>query len=57
MNVEKSQNGTPDPGRVKALSSLPSDIVKQLTKEEVNAFLFEDEWPESLRRKLKDYME
>ena len=57
MNDEKSQKGAPDPERVKALSSLPTEIVKQLTKDEVNAFLFEDMWPDSLRRKLKDYME
>jgi len=27
-----------------------------LTKEEIRVFMFEDEWPESLAEKLKDYM-
>jgi hypothetical protein len=57
MNDEKSQKGAPDPDRVKALSSLPKEIVSQLTKHEVNAFLFDDVWPDSLRNKLKDFME
>lgn len=46
----------PDPARLQALRSLPADIVKSLTKEEVQAFLFEDVWPDSLQEKLKDYL-
>lgn len=57
MSNENRQKGTPDPERVKALSNLPKEIVEQLTKEEVNAFLFEDLWPDSLRDKLKDFEE
>ena len=57
MNDEKGQKGAPNPDRVKALGSLPKEIVKQLTKEAVNAFLFDDVWPDSLRHKLKDFME
>ena len=57
MNDENRQKGTPDPERVKVLSNLPKEIVEQLTKEEVDAFLFEDLWPDSLRDKLKDFME
>jgi len=57
MSDENRQKATPDPERVKALSNLPKEIVEQLTKEEVNAFLFEDLWPDSLRDKLKDFME
>jgi hypothetical protein len=57
MSDENSQKGTPDPERVKVLSNLPKEIVEQLSKEEVNAFLFEDLWPDSLRDKLKDFME
>jgi hypothetical protein len=30
--------------------------MKSLTKEEINAFVHSDEWPESLKEKLKDYM-
>ena len=51
--TEKDQ---PDPERMKALRSLPAEITKTLTKEEVNAFLFDDKWPDSLKEKLKDYV-
>ena len=47
----------PDPEKIEALRSLPKEIVGQLTKEEVTAFLFDKEWPDSLRLKLKDYIE
>ena len=57
MSDENRLKGTPDPERVKVLSNLPKEIVEQLTKEEVNAFLFEEFWPDSLRDKLKDFME
>jgi len=57
MSDENRQKETPDPERVKALSNLPKEIVEQLTKEEIHAFLFEDLWPDSLRDKLKDFME
>jgi hypothetical protein len=46
-----------DPERMHALRSLPLEIKQLLTKEEVNAFLFQDEWPDSLQEKLKDYLE
>ncbi len=46
----------PAPERLQALRSLPADIVKSFSKEEMNAFLFEDDWPDSLQEKLKDYM-
>ena len=46
-----------DEDRLKALRNLPKDIVETLTREEVKAFLYEDEWSESLREKLKDFLE
>lgn len=46
----------PDPERLLALKSLPPEIMKRLTKEEVEAFLFEEVWPETLRDKLMDYL-
>ena len=46
----------PKPGRVEAFRELPEDILKILTKDEIKAFMFEDEWPESLAEKLKDYI-
>ena len=62
MNEEnKSGHHTPakkkaDPARVQALRMLPLEIKETITKEEANAFLFEDVWPDSLREKLKDYI-
>ena len=46
----------PKPGRVEAFRELPEEILKSLTKDEVKAFMFEDEWPESLAEKLKDFI-
>jgi hypothetical protein len=46
----------PKQGRVQAFRNLPEDILKTLTKDEIRAFMFEDEWPESLAEKLKDYI-
>lgn len=46
-----------DPERMHALRSLPLEIKQLLTKEEVDAFLFQEEWPDSLQNKLKDYLE
>jgi len=53
---EKIDIKQPKPGRVEAFRELPESILKNLTKDEVKAFMFEDEWPESLAEKLKDYM-
>ena len=46
----------PDPVKMKVLRSLPVEIKQTLTKEEVDAFLYKEEWPDSLREKLKDYL-
>lgn len=43
--------------RIEVLRNLPPEIMKSLTKEEVRAFLFDEEWPDSLQEKLKDYLE
>jgi len=56
MEEEKSLDQKPDPKRLAALRDLPKAIMASLTKEEVNAFLHEDDWPDSLREKLKDYL-
>ncbi|MFA4919128.1 MAG: hypothetical protein WC581_07745 [Thermodesulfovibrionales bacterium] len=45
-----------DPVRLQALRDLPAEVIKSLTKEEMNSFLFKDEWPDSLQDKLKDYL-
>lgn len=47
----------PDKERLEALRLLPEDVVKSMSKEEINAFLFEEEWPDTLKEKLKDYLE
>lgn len=53
---KKKNTKVPKPGRVEAFRELPGDIMRSFTKEEIRAFLFEDEWPESLAEKLKDYI-
>lgn len=56
MDEKKAKNKAPDPQRLKALQSLPKEIMASLTREEVVAFLEEDVWPDTLRKKLKDYI-
>ncbi len=46
----------PDPARLEALRNLPKEVIQSLTRDEINAFLHGNEWPESLREKLRDYM-
>ena len=46
-----------DSKRLEALRSLPKEVLDTLTREEVKAFLYSEEWPDSLREKLKDYLE
>lgn len=41
---------------MEALRELPAEIMRSLTKEEIQAFLFEDTWPDSLQEKLQDYV-
>jgi hypothetical protein len=56
MEEEKSSDQKLDPKRLAVLRELPKAIMESLTKEEINAFLHEDDWPDSLRDKLKDYL-
>jgi len=53
---EDSSKRKPDPVRMQALRNLPLEVKQTLTKEEVDAFLYEDIWPDSLKEKLKDYI-
>ena len=46
----------PDPEKMQALRSLPIEIKQNLTREEADAFLYEETWPDSLVEKLKDYI-
>jgi hypothetical protein len=45
-----------DPVKMKILRSLPLEIKQTLTKDEVDAFLYEEVCPDSLKEKLKDYL-
>ncbi len=45
-----------DPEKMQILRSLPLEIKQSLTKEEVDAFLHDEEWPDSLQEKLKDFL-
>jgi hypothetical protein len=56
MDENKSPKREPDPDRVAALRSLPREITESLTKEELDAFLYEDVWPDSLQEKLNAYI-
>jgi len=47
----------PDPQRMAVLRALPLEIKQQITGEEAQAFLYNEELPESLLVKLKDYLE
>lgn len=53
---DKSTPKKPDPARMQVLRSLPIEVKQQLTKEEADAFLYDDVWPDSLYDKLKDFL-
>jgi hypothetical protein len=56
MNERQEGKTEPRQGRMEALRELPGDILKALSREEINAFLFDEVWPDSLKEKLKDYL-
>ena len=56
MDEQNQDRRTPDPKRLEALRRLPKNIMEALTKEDVNAILHEDVWPDTLREILKDYL-
>ena len=47
----------PDSQRMSVLRALPLEIKEQITGEEAQAFIYNEELPESLLEKLKDYLE
>jgi hypothetical protein len=53
---KESSKRKPDPVKMQVLRGLPLEIKQTLTKEEVDAFLYEEVWPDSLKEKLKDYL-
>jgi len=56
MEENNPKNKEPLPGRMEVLRDLPADIMRSLTKEEIQAFLFEEIWPVSLSEKLGQYL-
>jgi hypothetical protein len=56
MQAEKQSKNEPIPERMEALRELPGEILRDLTKTEIRAFLFDEIWPDSLQDKLKDYL-
>lgn len=56
MNQDESKKRKPDPEKMQALRDLPLEVKQSLTKEEADAFLYDEVWPDSLLEKLKDYL-
>ncbi len=56
MNEGLKKTPEPRKGRMEALRELPGEVLRTLSKDEVNAFLFEKVWPDSLKEKLKAYL-
>jgi len=56
MDERKNRGKEPLPGRIEAFREVPGKVLQTLTKQEVNAFLYDDVWPDSLGEKLKDYL-
>lgn len=56
QDENESRNKEPLPGRMEVLRDLPADIMRSLTKDEIQAFLFEEIWPVSLSEKLEQYL-
>jgi hypothetical protein len=56
MSQKELPKRKPDPAKMQALRNLPLEIKQSLTKEEADAFLYEEAWPDSLLEKLKDYL-
>ncbi|MDY6988881.1 MAG: hypothetical protein SWQ30_12595 [Thermodesulfobacteriota bacterium] len=56
MKEETVPKRKPDPAKMQALRSLPVTVKQSLTKDEADAFLYDDVWPDSLLEKLKGYL-
>jgi hypothetical protein len=54
--TDKHQGRKPDPEKIAFLRALPLEIKQQLTGEETEAFMFDEELPAALLEKLKDYL-
>jgi hypothetical protein len=56
MEKKESSQERPDPSRLEMVKNLPKEVLQSLTKEDLKILLSEEEWPESLHEKLKDYV-
>lgn len=56
MGKQNNKINNPDPERMYILRNLPIEIKEQITGEEAAAFLNNEELPDSLLEKLKDYL-
>ena len=56
MAKKKKDAKKTDPERAEALKALPLNVRTTLTDEEVELFLYAEEWPEELFEKLKDFI-
>ena len=56
MDERKNRGKEPLPGRIEALRELPGKVLRTLTKPEINAFLYDEVWPDSLGEKLQNYL-
>ena len=56
MEKKESSKKRPDPSRLEMVKNLPKEVLQSLTKEDLKILLSEEEWPESLNEKLKDYV-
>jgi hypothetical protein len=57
MEKEQSVSAKPDVERLELVRRLPKKVMETLTKEEVKALLHDDEWPNSLKEKLRGFLE
>jgi len=55
--MDNSKNEKPDPQRVAVLRSLPLEIKEQISGDEAEAFIYNRELPDSLLKKLENYLE
>ena len=56
MEKKDSLQGRPDPARLELVKNLPKEVLQSLTKEEVKGLLSDDEWPDSLQEKLREFV-
>lgn len=51
------QKRKPNPERIAFLRSLPIEVKQEITGDEAEKFMYEEEIPESLYKKIKDFIE